>query len=520
MPTEWRVVATQQASALSQSGVGSATNKSVRNLESTAAKPSFAPLSFDRWHAHCSTTAELAVSSHLGGGKKMIHPKRALAKIDQIAWYLSAVFLTLGAYLLFDRLVIQQEWWPMNNTDMSVYLNAAKAVSNGQSMYDPTHYPTDVYGYPPLFAELIAIVRTVLGDGRGWIVWMGVSLVALFASIALMLRGFGRRTSWKWVILVFSIFFAGHITRSDLYHLQPHFFLLLLIVLGLRFFSLNKPVAGGLAWAAVFVCKPFTGALIFFLMRRGEWRAVISTLVAASALFLASFLPFFPNIVAGVKGWISASGFHTGWPNVAKSANETFYGLFTRLFGPETKFSTPWIEMPGIVPFLMLPFLVVAILGIYLAVSGQKYASAMPAEERGAQDMVQMATVLGFAMSCGPLMESPHCFMLLPGLVGSIFLARQRWAQGSATKWRWTAAAGAWTLTMFWLACPINLPIVNLYLLGHVTGPALLLTVKLGLCLLASCLLTTAAVIGDRRNYQAKYGRTLIERPSRKALVA
>jgi hypothetical protein len=425
-------------------------------------------------------------------------PERLMATLDRYAWPLAAFFLVLGSYLLFDRLVLQEEWWPKDNTDMSVYLNAATAFSNGQSMYDPAHYPTDVYGYPPFFAEIIAAVRTVLGDGRRWIVWMALLLVALFVALAILMRGFGRRTSWKWVVLVFSLFYAGHITRTDLYHMQPHFLLLLLIVLGLRFFWMSKPVAGAFAWAVVFVCKPFTGALIFFLARRGDWRAVFATLTAATGLFVASFLPFLPDILGGVKGWFNASGFHTSWPNVAKSANETFYGLFNRLFGPENKFSTPWVEIPAIIPFLMIPFLAIAVIGIYFSVTGRSQTAAIPAEERAAQDMVQAATVFGFAMSCGPLMESPHCFMLMPGLIGSWLLASRRWSQNAGTKWRWVAAASAWSLTMFWLAFPLRLPIVNLYMLGQISGPMLLLTVKMGLCLLASCVLTTFAMVGDR----------------------
>ena len=426
-------------------------------------------------------------------------PERLMATLDRFAWPLAAFFLALGSYLLFDRLAIQQPWWPKNNTDMSVYLNAAEAFASGQNMYDRVHYPTDVYGYPPLFAEIIAAVRAVLGDGRGLIVWMALGAVALFASIAVLMRGFGRRTSWKWVVLLFSLFFAGHITRSDLYHLQPHFLLLLLIVLGLRFFTQSKAIAGGLAWAAVFVCKPFTGALVFWLMRRGNWRAAFATLTAATVLFVGSFLPFLPDIIGGVRGWVTASGFHTGWPNVAKSANETFYGLFNRLFGPETKFSVPWVEIPSIIPFLMIPFFMIAAVGIYFSVTGKSRTAAIPAEELPAQNMVQAATVLGFTMSCGPLMESPHCFMLMPGLIGSWLLARRRWSENAETKWRWLAAAGAWSLTMFWLMFPLTLPIVNFYMLGQISGPLLLLTVKMGLCLLASCLLTTFAVVGDRK---------------------
>jgi len=101
-------------------------------------------------------------------------------------------------------------------------------------------------------------------------------------------------------------------------------------------------------------------------------------------------------------------------------------------------------------------------------------------------------------MCCGPLMETPHCFMLMPGLVGSILLAQRRWREDAATKWRWTFAAASWSLTMFWLAFPFSLPMINLYMFGHITGPMLLLTVKMGVCLLSACVLTTFAVIGDR----------------------
>lgn len=438
---------------------------------------------------------------------RLIQVGRIMPVLDRLAWPLSAVFMALGSYLLVDR-ILNSSWWPYTGTDLSVYLDAARAVSSGQNMYDPAHYVADVYGYPPFFAEVIALMRIVLGDGRGWVIWMALCAVALFASLAIMLRGFGKRTSWKWVVLLFSILFAGHITRTDLFHMQPHFFLLLLIVLGLRSFAANKQVAGGLAWATIFVCKPFTGVMIFWLMRRGEWRAVVATLSAATVLFLASFIPFLPNLVEGVRGWIAASGFHTGWPNVAKSGNETFYGLFHRLFGPETDYSSPWVELPVIIPFLAFPFLVIGALGIYFAATGRNETASVPSRERGAQDMVQIATVLGFSMSCGPLMEQTHCFLLLPGLVGSVMLAERRYRENAATKWRWIAAALAWSSTMFWLAFPIALPIINLYALGHITGPLLLVTMKMALFVLASCLLTVFALLGDRAARRASYSGT------------
>jgi hypothetical protein len=422
---------------------------------------------------------------------------RVVSILDRVAWPLAALFLAFACQSIFGW-ISREPSWPDAVTDMSVYLDAARALVNGQNIYDPAHYPFDVYGYPPLFAEIIAGARMILGDGPGWLVWMGLSATALFAALAIMMRGFGKPLAWKWVVLTFSIFIAGRVARSDLFHLQPDFFLLLLIVLGIRFFGANKPIAGGVAWGAVFVCKPFTGVLLFWLMRRGDWRAVSTTFSAATVLFVGSFLPFLPNIIDGVKGWASASGFHTGWPNVAKTANETFYGLFQRLFGPETRFSAPWIEIPEIIPYLAAPFLLLTIGGFLLGVSRKSETATIPADERPAHDMAQIAMVLGLSMSCGPLMEQPHCFLLLPGLIGSITLAKRRWRENAATRWRWLASAIAWSLAMFWLAFPMTIPIVATYSLGQITGPMLLITMKMSLCVLASCLLTVFAFLGDR----------------------
>lgn len=422
---------------------------------------------------------------------------RGLTMLGKIAWPLSALLSLGGAALLFNK-IAQADRWPDHDTDLSVYLDAARAVTSGANMYDSIHYQADVYGYPPLFAEIIAVARLLLGDGLGWIAWMLLSALALFLSFAMMMRGFGVRLGWKWVSLIFSVFIAGYMTRTDLFHMQPHFFLLLLIVIGLKLFADNRIVRGGISWALIFVIKPFTGVMIFWLMRRGEWRAVIATLAAATAMFVASFAPFWRDPVGGVKDWMAASGFHTGWPNVAKSANETFYGLFNRMFGPETNHSLPWVEAPYLVPLLSAPFLILAAVGIFMSVSNKDETLAIPAGERGAQDMVQIATVLGFSMSCGPLMEAPHCYMLLPGLVGSVMLAATRWREQSPTRWRWVWAAAAWASTFSWLVFPVGLPIIDLYRLGQVSGPTVLLTLKLGFFVLASCLLTAFALLGDR----------------------
>ncbi len=425
-------------------------------------------------------------------------PKAGLGRLaDRLAWPVGILLVAFGGLALL-RKVLGAPGWPNVGTDLGVYLNAARTLTHGGNMYDKINYAFDPYGYPPLFAELIATLRVVFGEGRLWLIWTGFSAGCLFASLAIMMRGFGVKLSWKWVTLAFGALVAGHMARIDFYHGQPHFILLLLIVLGVRAFSENRHIAGGLAWAAVMVCKPFTGTMVFILLRRGEWRAAITTLVAAGVLFGGSFLVFIPDIVGGVRDWMKATGWHTGMPNVAKGANETFYGLFQRLFGEAGDFVTPWAHMPGIIPFLAAPFLLIAIWGIYFGVSSDAQLKAAPAAERGALELLQAATVLGLTMSCGPLMEPPHCFMLLPGLVGSAMLAERRWSENSPVKWRWVAAATAWVMTFVTFLIPVSTPITNFHALGHLSGATILLTVNMGFFVLLSCVLSVVAQLGDR----------------------
>ena len=416
---------------------------------------------------------------------------------DRMALPVAILLIAFGGWMLV-RKFMGAPGWPNEGTDISVYLNAARALASGGDMYDKINYPADPYGYPPLFAEMIAALRVVLGDGKLWLLWSAFGAGCLFASLAIMMRGFGVKLAWKWVALAFGALVAGHLARSDLYHVQPHFILLLLIVLGVRAFLSSKFLTGGLAWAAVFVCKPFTGVIVFTLIRRGEWRASIITLVTAGTLFAGSFLAFLPNIVAGVQGWMKASSYHTSLPNVAKSANESFYGLFQRLFGEPSEFATPWAHIPALVPILTAPFLIITIAGIFIGSSNKAQWQAIPNAERGAQSLLQTATALGLSMCCGPLMEGPHCFMLLPGLAGSAMLAARRWNENSPMKWRWIAAATAWALTFSWFLIPVSTPLTNPYSLGHMSGFTILLTVKTGLFVLASCLLSIAAQLGDR----------------------
>ncbi len=59
----------------------------------------------------------------------------------------AAPLIALASFLLIRKILTTPSW--PDNTDLSVYLNAADAILAGRSPYNPTLYPADPYGYPP-----------------------------------------------------------------------------------------------------------------------------------------------------------------------------------------------------------------------------------------------------------------------------------------------------------------------------------------------------------------------------------
>jgi hypothetical protein len=194
--------------------------------------------------------------------------------------------IVAAAALLVRKLMIANEW--PNKTDLSVYLNAAGAILRGDHPYNPAYYQADPYGYPPLFAELIAVLRLAFDTGDGWLIWPFFCAACLVVAIYLIMRHVSWRAPLGWVALAAGVIMFGHIGRSDLYHGQPDFLLLLLLIAGLMRFRSNKPVSGALLWGAMIVVKPFLGAVVFFLIRRGQWRDAAATVGSSALRFCCS----------------------------------------------------------------------------------------------------------------------------------------------------------------------------------------------------------------------------------------
>lgn len=411
-------------------------------------------------------------------------------------WLLGLALVALGILGLARKLALAPDW--PNSTDLMVYLTAAGAILRGDHPYHRELYLFDPYGYPPLFAFLIAGLRRVFDMGHGWYLWAAASIAAVFAFTAMLLRGFGPKLSWGWVVLAAGVIIFGHIGRSDLFHGQPGFWLVTLFVFGLMQFRAGKDWSGAVAWALMIVCKPFLGVIVIYLLRRGAWTAAFKTMGAAALLFIAPFLAFGANAVNAFQGWLSATHWYTSIPNVAKPGNQSLNGFLIRLFS-ENPFTTPWIDAPTLIPVLMALALPAFALGIYLSVDGQAPRAQTPPSEGGGQDLLQATLIFGFIFAYGPLTEAPHMFLLLPALMGCGIILARRVQERAATVRPWTYAFIAWCITLSIFAIPFRFILLAPYAWGHLDGAQILLSFECGATALIASVLSVAALQADRR---------------------
>lgn len=108
-----------------------------------------------------------------------------------------------------------------------------------------------------MFAEPLSLVFPVFSDGKWWAVWSSLTFVQLIAALIIMIRGFGEKLSWGGVALICGVISVSHLTRSEVFHGQADFTILLLLVLGLRFSTLQRPFATAVTWAIMTNIKPF-----------------------------------------------------------------------------------------------------------------------------------------------------------------------------------------------------------------------------------------------------------------------
>ena len=166
--------------------------------------------------------------------------------------------------------------WPAG-TDISVYLSALKNIAAGLNPYGDVH--AHPFAYPPLFAELLSLPFPCFSDGKLWAVWSALTYVQLIAALIIMMRGFGAKLPWGAVALICGVISVSHLTRSEVFHGQADFTILLLLVLGLRFSTLQRPFATAVAWSIMINIKPFLGIVVVHQLVTRRYKEAILYLV-------------------------------------------------------------------------------------------------------------------------------------------------------------------------------------------------------------------------------------------------
>lgn len=418
---------------------------------------------------------------------------RALAtggnRSETLAGFAGLALMAIGIISVM-LMIVRQTNWP-SGTDMQVYLDAARLLVHGQNPYVIVE-SADPYPYPPFFALLVGIISQILGYGKLWILWPCLSIGLVLGCVTL-LRSFGRIMPDGWLLFVTGLILCSRVIRSDLFHGQINILILFAVLLGLRYFLNGAITRGAVAWAFVFVCKPFMGVLIFYLLCRKGWRAAALTVSVAAVLFIGPFL-LINNVLEGVRGWLAASTFLTMLPMAARPDHQSLPALAKRLF-VENPFSVPWIDAPVAAQVVSVLAAALAVLVFLVAIAFRPgLENAQPRIPEAGLALAEVGLTIGIALSCGPLLEGDHLILIWPALYGAVLCAQRAGPDPETSRRRWIVAAAMWC-TVFWVFALPKLP----YILASVTwpvlkGPEILMSGWNGILVFLACLATSSAL--------------------------
>lgn len=421
--------------------------------------------------------------------------------LGRMATFAAGIAIVLIGLFMLWRNFHGDNSWP-DQVDFGLYVRAANAIAGGGDPYVRSLYPHDPYAYPPLAAEIVALLDGVFGERNLIFVWPLLSLGAYFGAMALMLRGFGPVTPWRWVLVISGLVLIGRAVRNDLYNGQINFAIVLLLVAGLYFRNAKRPLLAAALWAVMINFKPFLGIIVALLLRRKEWKTAAATFGGSGALFALSFAPMLGTLMQSFEGWLGVTRYYANPTFSSHPNHQSFFSLFLRLF-TNVESNPPWFTAPVLVPILVGVVALVILWFVLKAIPAARFEA--DSKEKRALPILEASIVLAAWMCISPTTEGDHLLMLAPGVIGAIYFANWRLRAHAASARLWLGAAIAWYLCLAVALLPVRtlLMFVEQSTWAVLRGPLVLLSGYGGYCMLASIILSALALSADRRLYAA-----------------
>jgi hypothetical protein len=193
-------------------------------------------------------------------------------------WAIFALAAGIAALLVQTALVpftaAPQFGLLVNDGDLAIYRNAARAVLDSQALYSVPIPPGGWFTYPP-FAALCFVPLAIVSFGVAKVVWFAMSYVALWATIWRCWRVLGYRGDARLALLCLGLGLVAvdiEAVRGTLWQGQINLLLMAVLV-----WDLTRPASARLRGFSVgLVAGIKLTAIVFlpYLLLTRQWRAV------------------------------------------------------------------------------------------------------------------------------------------------------------------------------------------------------------------------------------------------------
>lgn len=214
------------------------------------------------------------------------------------------MLLSIGWIILVCFLIIESS----NKGDFHIFLEASKALINGENIYERTFFDGYHYFYSLLFALLIYPL-TFLPIQLAVFLWLCLNmflLYRLFYTINKLLPLYtlsNQQKKWFWILL---FMFGLRLIWENFHVAQITILLLYLCLEGINFIQNKKTTKGSLLIAIGINIKILPIVLLPYLLYRGKFKAT-GIIVMFTSIFL--FIPIFfidqSNFKVLMNSWLS-----------------------------------------------------------------------------------------------------------------------------------------------------------------------------------------------------------------------